>query len=171
MAKKESVPGPGQYKPVSIDPEGKYTLSTHKNSGAQNWSPAKGTRFKAQENRNLYENPPPGTYTPSDRGSAHGDYLLSNFKTLGVKRIQPKYHKGNESLYYRKLASTPGPGSYDVRSNFDNTLQRMPTIGPPSGSQTPATPQRMMSLTAGGHRPLIKRASMNVDHELSERMD
>jgi len=35
------------------------------------------------------DNPPPGTYNPSDMDSQNGSYILSNFKTLGTKRIVP----------------------------------------------------------------------------------
>ena len=54
------------------------------------WSPTKSSRFK-QDNFSNYKNPPPGTYNPSDQDSAsgYGNYILSNFKTLGTKRIPP----------------------------------------------------------------------------------
>jgi len=97
---------------------GKYVLSTVRNSGAQNWSPSKGTRFKDSELRDAVNHPPPGTYNPSDRDSSNGNYILSNFKTLGIKRFHPKINNANDSLYARKFAGTPGPGTYIARSDF-----------------------------------------------------
>jgi hypothetical protein len=35
------------------------------------------------------DNPPPGTYNPSDMDSQNGGYILSNFKTSGTKKIVP----------------------------------------------------------------------------------
>lgn len=76
------------YKAIGIDSVGKYNLSTLPNSRASVWSPSKSKRFKA-ELSSVNDNPPPGTYNPSDMDSQNGNYILSNFKTLGTKRMVP----------------------------------------------------------------------------------
>jgi len=87
IARKESVPGPGQYKTIGLHSEGKYPISTVPNSKAQVWSPAKGKRFRDDISRLTQGQPEPGTYNPSDTHSMTDGYLLSNFKNPGVKRI------------------------------------------------------------------------------------
>lgn len=59
-----------------------------RNSRASVWSPLKSKRFKT-ENSSAMDNPPPGTYNPSDMDSQNGSYILSNFKTLGIKKFVP----------------------------------------------------------------------------------
>jgi len=76
------------YKTIGIDSIGKYTLSTLPNSRASVWSPLKSKRFKT-ELSSVNDNPPPGTYNPSDMDSNNGGYILSNFKTLGTRRMVP----------------------------------------------------------------------------------
>ena len=58
---KGNTPGPGAYGcGVCINPVGNYSLSTHPNSGAQNWSPSK-KRFADPAYQNRL-NPGPGNY-------------------------------------------------------------------------------------------------------------
>ena len=60
----------------------------YRNSRASVWSPLKSKRFKT-ELSSVMDNPPPGTYNPSDMDSQSGSYILSNFKTLGTKKFVP----------------------------------------------------------------------------------
>lgn len=156
------------YRPRRKIPAFNYEVSNFiiinyslRNSGAQNWSPSKGTRFKSIENKALYETPPPGTYTPNDRDQ-HNHYILSNFKTLGVKTIRQKFQKGNDSLYPRTVSMTPGPGTYETTSEFGITQRLRAANDSRFGISFTAT---------GGPRPLYKRQSTVVDSDLNERMD
>lgn len=65
QAKRHGSPGPGTYKSIGIDKDGKYSVSNIPNSKASVWSPSKSKRFKDELHSNL-KNPPPGTYNPSD---------------------------------------------------------------------------------------------------------
>jgi len=133
MARKQSVPGPGQYKSIGITSNGKYTVSTMPNSKAQVWSPAKGKRFQDDVSRLTIGQPEPGTYHPSDTHSQNDSYILSTFKNNGTTRIIPASRMNNgykEQLNQRKR--TPGPGSYIIPSDFGTIVS-----------------DRLMSVTSG----------------------
>lgn len=86
MAKQQEIPGPGHYKSIGIDPQGKYCVSTIPNSRASVWSPPKSKRFQ-EPLSHTYQKPECATYNPSDTHSMHDSYLLSTMKTLGVKKM------------------------------------------------------------------------------------
>lgn len=86
MSKLHGIPGPGHYKAIGINKDGKYSVSTIPNSKASVWSPPKSKRFKDQM-RHQMEKPEPGTYNPSDTRSIDDSYLLSTMKNPGCKKI------------------------------------------------------------------------------------
>ena len=84
---KQNIPGPGTYgQGIEINKTGKYMLSTIENSKAAAWSPSK-KRFN-DDNRLTRDLPAPNHYNPSDK--SQGQYLLSNFKTYGVRVFKQK---------------------------------------------------------------------------------
>lgn len=88
VAKKADVPGPGHYKSIGFDAEGKYAVSTIPNSRAAVWSPPKSKRFQDLM-RHAHEKPDPCTYNPSHVHSVNDSYILSTMKTYGVPKIVP----------------------------------------------------------------------------------
>lgn len=132
---KKNIPGPGTYgSGIEMNKIGVYQLSTISNSRAAAWSPSK-KRFDDDELRSKRSIPGPGNYNPNDYNS--GQYLLSNFKSYGVRKYIPdsySKHKGSRSKNV-----TPGPGSYIAPSDFGyvenpkfmNTAQssRSPRLG------------------------------------------
>ena len=67
-------------------------------------------------------------YNPSDTDSFSGNYILSNFRTLGIKRIRPQITRVSVDGYFKRtskyryvfinIIDTPGPGSYVIPSEF-----------------------------------------------------
>ena len=45
-AARSNVPGPGEYKCISINPDGKYARSNFRNATSINWANSKQKRFK-----------------------------------------------------------------------------------------------------------------------------
>lgn len=94
---------------------GVYQLSTIENSKAAAWSPSK-KRFDESEYKHKRSVPGPGNYNPSDYNGS-GQYLLSNFKSYGVRKYIPDSFSSHKK---RPKNETPGPGSYAVQSDFGN---------------------------------------------------
>jgi len=83
---KNNVPGPGTYgQGIEMNKYGKYSISTHANSKAANWSPSKN-RF-VDEDRHKKDLPGPGGYNPSDYSGSLG-YILSTNKNFGSVKIK-----------------------------------------------------------------------------------
>lgn len=100
------------------------------------WSPAKGKRFHELNTRG--EHPDFGTYTPTDKDSHNGSYIVSKFKTLGTTKIMnssPR-HKCGTPLAFANTCSkcvqanpseTPGPGTYLLPSDFGQMTRNINT--------------------------------------------
>lgn len=58
----------------------------YRNSRASVWSPPKSKRF-VQDRSSCHDGPEPATYNPSDVDSIGGNYIVSKFKNLGIKRF------------------------------------------------------------------------------------
>lgn len=119
---KQNIPGPGTYgQTIEINKTGKYFISTIENSKAAAWSPSK-KRFNDDNryNRNL---PAPNHYHPSDKSDGH--YLLSNFKTDGVRIYKPKTKRSTNN----SQNNTPGPGSYVAQSDFGQLFNMKNSVG------------------------------------------
>lgn len=118
--------------------------------------------------RGTMDIPPIGTYNPSDTDSQNGTYILSNYKTLGIKRFGPKVTNATDSLFARQQASTPGPGHYVARSDF-GTLSQTTSLKKQYGNRL------SVAYTGDGARPrLLKGLSHQTegnDLKLSDRMD
>ena len=118
---RKNVPGPGTYGfGVEINKKGVYVLSNISNSRAANWSPSK-KRFE-DEMRLKKLIPGPGTYNPSDYNG--GQYLLSNFKSYGTRKMVPDSRTLNNSSL---KTGTPGPGTYEAPSEFGNIDMSRPS--------------------------------------------
>ena len=104
------MPGPGTYgQGIEINKNGVYPLSTVQNSRAANWSPSKKRFIDLTKHKR--DIPGPGNYHVSDY--AGGQYLLSNFKSYGVRVYKPVTR--NRS---KRASDTPGPGTYRAPSDF-----------------------------------------------------
>lgn len=89
--KKKNMPGPGQYVPIPADKD-KFTRTPSWSIGG---APKDGKEWGAM--------PGPGAYTPANTGF-----------------VSPKWPFSTDSrLKERKRATTPGPGSYEVRGNLE----------------------------------------------------
>lgn len=156
-ARKEDLPGPGTYLSLGIHSEGKYILSTLKNSGAACWSPSKGNRFKT--NKYQIENPPPGSYDVSDRKD--GNYILSKYRSAGVRLLKPN-HKKPGDIDVRIQSCTPGPGAYDPPSSFRDC--RTPCVAT-------KTPNRGTASALTGDQTSGRRGSTHQEGGFSDFVD
>lgn len=103
LSKKQAIPGPGSYEPKqNIDKFGIYHLSNIPNSWAPQISP-RGERFKDEVVKRKKYVPGPGQYEPKDY--LDGNYVLSQFKSAGVRRFGTA---ARMSIVISR--ETPGPG-------------------------------------------------------------
>ncbi len=85
------------------------------------------------------EQPDFGTYTPSDRDSHNGSYIVSKFRTLGTTKIMnssPRHKCGTPLAFANTcskcapcdpFAETPGPGAYLLPSDFGQMTRNINT--------------------------------------------
>lgn len=107
---KKNIPGPGTYKPMGMDPEGKYHLSTFNSSKASNFNT--GRRFRSIDPTKY--NPGPGTYEPvgSTASEKHG---CTNFHSILTRTLKTTEKQRPE---FGGRFKTPGPGTYRPPSDF-----------------------------------------------------
>ncbi len=95
----------------------------YRNSRASVWSPPKSKRF-VPDRSSCHDGPEPATYNPSDVDSIGGNYIVSKFKNLGIKRFVTPTQRLVQRLRIGKhgvsltFLGTPGPGSYVLPSDF-----------------------------------------------------
>jgi len=152
-----NIPGPGSYKSIGIDKEGKYVLSTIPNSRASAWSPPKSKRFK-EPLRHTGEKPEPATYNPSDMHSVDQSYITSTIKNPGIKRMvtikESNMNHNNNPRFFTKRTTTPGPGQYVIPSEF-GALQ--PNEGLKLKTMMSERSQTPMNSTMGGSSLRLNR--------------
>jgi len=106
------VPGPGAYPQLeTLTPKGKYYVSKFKSSGATLIAPSRSKRFT--ELKPGY--PGPGTYEPASAISKDGSYFVSKFQASLCRTFS---HSMRKNASMTNVATTPGPGSYKLPSDF-----------------------------------------------------
>lgn len=111
---KQLRPCPGTYENIlSINPKGKYVNSLFDNT--KNVTFKGPERFKVRRN----ENPPPGAYEYLSMFNKTGFHFASRFDSKIGKTMS---NRPNEFYQKNKMSSTPGPGSYNLFSEFDGYM-------------------------------------------------
>ena len=110
----KTEPGPGQYKLMCINTEGKYSSSLFTNSPCTNFYYSKSNRFKYLNNKN----PSPDAYFHNERlnlMNGTGYLFSSKYKNNVAKTFGNKSY--TKDFYIRQ--GFPGPGTYEVFSDFN----------------------------------------------------
>lgn len=109
-------PGPGSYDETNyLNKTGVYYNSKFISSGAQNFGRGNRDFLKIKEKA-----PGPGKYNPKVNISLDGKYYVSTYKNSLVRKFgNPTTRTSvDNSTADRSFATTPGPGSYRVYSEF-----------------------------------------------------
>ena len=105
------TPGPGQYEEtLKTNHTGNYSSSLYGNTWKIKFDGPQ--RFKYDINKN----PGPGNYNTTTMFNKTGLYFTSKFHSMMAKTMSDR-PKNFYSTF--KISSTPGPGSYDIFSDFN----------------------------------------------------
>lgn len=110
----QTEPGPGEYKYLNINSEGKYSSSLFKNSPSPGFSSYKSIRFKYFD----YKYPPPNAYFREDKQNlmnGTGYYFSTKYNSRLAKTFGSKLFVKNPA----QRQAFPGPGTYETFSCFN----------------------------------------------------
>ena len=110
--KNKNEPGPGDYKLISINKEGKYPLSNFRNTSNISFSLSKEKRFNYDSKNKV---PAPNRYDIKSLIDGKGFIFSSKFKSANASSI---VGKGKDISTKFTNYKTPGPGSYRLFSEF-----------------------------------------------------
>ena len=106
-----NVPGPGRYGSVYMNKDGKYPLSTYRNTEQAPWSKNKARRFGEKR----VATPGPGMYEVKGLINGKGKVYNSKFRS-GTARSMGLKFRSIFDVHPRDI--TPGPGAYASFSEF-----------------------------------------------------
>lgn len=104
----KGVPGPGAYEPKdALDMSGSYAISKYRNY--------KALKFTARHVGSVGSSTPgPGTYQPKTELSVTGDYFIATYRSSQTRRFGKAKSRPGSVL----KTEGPGPGTYDIPSDF-----------------------------------------------------
>ena len=116
---RHKTPGPWTYNiPYSINSTGKFPSSNCKCSSGIPFNPPRSNRFFSISIVNVElsnkPNPGPGQYEVKIKMSNNGKYLLSNIPAFHAQPFSNSLRTTDKTF----KIPTPGPGSYNERSEF-----------------------------------------------------
>lgn len=112
VIKLKNEPGPGEYKAISINLNGKYPISNMKNTCSITFSMSKEKRFNYSNKKNT---PAPNHYDIRPLIDGKGFCFISKYKSHAGVRI---VGKGKDLNTLSTSMKSPGPGKYRVFSEF-----------------------------------------------------
>ncbi len=121
--KAKNEPGPGDYKLVQINKEGKYPLSQFRNTSSISFCLSKEKRFN-YSSKNFV--PAPNAYDLKSMIDGKGYIYSSKYKSAAANSI---VGKGKDLTTKFTNYKTPGPGSYRTFSEFGIYEGKIKTSG------------------------------------------
>lgn len=108
----QNEPGPGDYKLISMNKEGKYPLSNFTNTSSISFSLSKEQRFNYESKNKV---PAPNRYDIKSLIDGKGFIFSSKYKSSNANSL---VGKGKDLTTKFTNYKTPGPGSYRIFSEF-----------------------------------------------------